>query len=59
VTDQLVKAGSEKIAYVGTSRGAEAALLAAIEDPRIDAVVAQEHRELSEGTKHPNPTDHD
>jgi uncharacterized protein len=39
-TDRLVKDGCQKIAYVGTSRGAEAALLVAIEDPRIDVVVA-------------------
>jgi len=29
-----------KIAYVGTSRGAEAALLVAIDDPRVDVVIA-------------------
>jgi uncharacterized protein len=39
-TDSLLEAGCQTIAYVGTSRGAEAALLVAIDDPRIDAVVA-------------------
>jgi uncharacterized protein len=39
-TDLLVEVGCERIAYVGTSRGAEAAILAAIDDPRIDTVVA-------------------
>jgi uncharacterized protein len=39
-TDRLIKEGCERIAYVGTSRGAEAALLVAIEDSRIDVVVA-------------------
>jgi hypothetical protein len=32
-------AGCDRIAYVGTSRGAEAASLVAIADPRIDVVV--------------------
>jgi dienelactone hydrolase len=36
----LLKTGCERIAYVGTSKGAEAALLAAIDDPRVDAVIA-------------------
>jgi acetyl esterase/lipase len=39
-TERLVKTGCDRIAYVGTSRGAEAALLVAIDDPRIDAVMA-------------------
>lgn len=39
-TDRLVQAGCERIAYVGTSRGAEASLLVAIEDSRADVVVA-------------------
>jgi uncharacterized protein len=39
-TDRLIKEGCERIAYVGTSRGAEASLLVAIEDSRIDVVVA-------------------
>jgi dienelactone hydrolase len=39
-TDRLVKEGCNRIAYVGTSKGAEAALLVAADDPRIDAVVA-------------------
>jgi uncharacterized protein len=39
-TDRLVAAGCERIAYVGTSKGAEAALLLACFDQRIDAVAA-------------------
>jgi uncharacterized protein len=39
-TDTLVKAGCDTILYVGTSRGAEAALLVAIDDARVDAVMA-------------------
>jgi hypothetical protein len=39
-TDRLVQAGCERVAYVGTSRGAEAALLVAIEDFRVGVVVA-------------------
>lgn len=39
-TERLVKAGCDTIAYVGTSRGAEAAMLVAIDDVRVDAVVA-------------------
>jgi acetyl esterase/lipase len=39
-TDRLLQAGCERIAYVGTSRGAEASLLVAIEDSRVDVVVA-------------------
>lgn len=39
-TDRLVSEGCRRIAYVGTSKGAEAALLVAIDDPRIDAAVA-------------------
>lgn len=39
-TDHLVGLGCWRIVYVGTSKGAEAALLAAAHDPRIDAVVA-------------------
>lgn len=39
-TDGLVEEGCKRIAYVGTSKGAEAALLAAIYDPRVEAVVA-------------------
>lgn len=39
-TDRLVAEGCDRIAYVGTSKGAEAALLLACYDPRIDAVVA-------------------
>jgi dienelactone hydrolase len=39
-TDRLVEAGCSRIAYVGTSKGAEAALLLAVHDPRIDIVIA-------------------
>jgi uncharacterized protein len=39
-TDRLVKEGCGTIAYVGTSKGAEAALLVAIDDPRLDVVMA-------------------
>lgn len=39
-TDRLVEAGCTRIAYLGTSKGAEAALLVAIHDPRIDVVIA-------------------
>lgn len=39
-TDCLVGLGCRRIVYVGTSKGAEASLLAAVHDPRIDAVVA-------------------
>lgn len=39
-TDKLVEAGCDKFAYVGTSKGAEAALLTAVHDSRIEAVVA-------------------
>jgi uncharacterized protein len=36
----LVSPGCDRIAFVGTSRGAEAALLTAVHDPRIDVVIA-------------------
>ena len=39
-TDRLIRLGCRRIVYVGTSKGAEASLLAAAHDPRIDAVVA-------------------
>lgn len=39
-TDRLVKSGCSRIAYVGTSKGAEAALLLAVHDPRIAIVIA-------------------
>jgi dienelactone hydrolase len=39
-TDSLVEAGCSRIAYIGTSKGAEAALLLAVQDPRIDIVMA-------------------
>ncbi|BCH06681.1 acyl-CoA thioesterase [Mesorhizobium sp. 131-3-5] len=39
-TDHVVGLGCRRIVYVGTSKGAEAALLAAVHDPRIDAVAA-------------------
>lgn len=38
--DQLVSAGCGRIAVLGTSKGAEAALLIASLDPRVDLVVA-------------------
>jgi uncharacterized protein len=39
-TDRLLTEGVRHVAYVGTSKGAEAALLVAIRDPRIDLVTA-------------------
>lgn len=39
-TNHLVGLGCRRIVYVGTSKGAEASLLAAAYDPRIDAVIA-------------------
>jgi hypothetical protein len=39
-TNLLVETGCSRIAYVGTSKGAEAALLLAAHDPRIDIVIA-------------------
>lgn len=39
-TDRLVGLGCRRIVYVGTSKGAEASLLAAAHDPRIGAVIA-------------------
>ena len=33
-TDRLIEEGCERVAYVGTSKGAEAALLIATDDPR-------------------------
>lgn len=39
-TDRLVEGGCNRIAYLGTSKGAEAALLVAVHDPRITAVIA-------------------
>ena len=39
-TNRLVSEGCKRIAYVGTSKGAEAALLVAIDDSRVDTVVA-------------------
>ncbi|EJT05434.1 acyl-CoA thioester hydrolase/BAAT C-terminal domain-containing protein [Rhizobium sp. CCGE 510] len=38
--DYLVELGCKRLVLVGTSKGAEAALLAAVHDPRISAVVA-------------------
>lgn len=38
--DKLLEKGCEQVAFVGTSKGAEAALLTAIYDHRIDKVVA-------------------
>ena len=34
-TDRLIEEGCERVAYVGTSKGAEAALLIATDDPRV------------------------
>ena len=39
-TDQLTEEGCERVAYVGTSKGAEAALLVATDDPRVKVVAA-------------------
>jgi hypothetical protein len=39
-TDLLISKGCERIVFVGTSKGAEAALLASTIDPRINAVIA-------------------
>lgn len=38
--DHLSSLGCQRIIFVGTSKGAEASLLAAAHDPRIDAVIA-------------------
>jgi len=39
-TDRLVREGCKRIVFAGTSKGAEAALLTAVHDPRVDAVLA-------------------
>lgn len=39
-TDYLISIGCQRIVFVGTSKGAEAALLVATIDPRVDVVVA-------------------
>ncbi len=39
-TSRLLQEGAERLAYIGTSKGAEAALLVATLDPRIDLVLA-------------------
>jgi uncharacterized protein len=39
-TDRLLDEGCERVAYVGTSKGAEAALLSATDDPRVTMVAA-------------------
>jgi uncharacterized protein len=39
-TDRLGEEGCERVVYVGTSKGAEAALLSATDDPRIRVVAA-------------------
>jgi acetyl esterase/lipase len=39
-TDRLIEEGCDRVAYVGTSKGAEAALLVAIDDPRVRLVAA-------------------
>ena len=38
--DLLIEEGCERVAYVGTSKGAEAALLIAVDDPRVRVVAA-------------------
>jgi uncharacterized protein len=38
--DYLVEQGCRRIVYLGTSKGAEASLLAAVQDPRIEVVIA-------------------
>ncbi|KQV15909.1 acyl-CoA thioesterase [Rhizobium sp. Root1203] len=39
-TDYLISRGCQRIIFVGTSKGAEAALLAAVNDQRVSAVIA-------------------
>src|SRR5258705_2686210 len=39
-TERLIEEGCERVAYVGTSKGAEAALLIATDDPRVRVVAA-------------------
>jgi len=39
-TDRLIAEDCDRIAYVGTSKGAEAALLIAVDDPRVRLVAA-------------------
>ena len=39
-TDRLIAEGCDRVAYVGVSKGAEAALLVAIDDPRVRLVAA-------------------
>jgi uncharacterized protein len=39
-TDRLIEEGCERVAYVGTSKGAEAALSIAADDPRVRVVAA-------------------
>jgi uncharacterized protein len=39
-TDRLIQEGCERVAYVGVSKGAEAALLIAADDPRVAVVAA-------------------
>lgn len=39
-TDRLIDQGCKRVAFVGTSKGAEAALLVATDDPRVNVVVA-------------------
>jgi uncharacterized protein len=39
-TSRLLQEGAERLAYIGTSKGAEVALLVATLDPRIDLVMA-------------------
>src|SRR5438132_10260497 len=39
-TDRLIEEGCERVGYVGTSKGAEAAVLIATDDPRVRVVAA-------------------
>src|SRR4030095_2608288 len=39
-TDRLIEEGCARVAYVGSSKGAEAALLSATDDPRVRVVAA-------------------
>ncbi len=39
-TDRLIEEGCERVAFAGTSKGAEAALLIAADDPRVRVVAA-------------------
>lgn len=53
--DYLVELGCKRIVLLGTSKGAEAALLAAVHDPRISAVVAMSPSSVVWGNIGPGP----